>query len=551
MSAEDGLSDTAAGAATGFSSAGGPPELDELQLGHLRHIVRLARQAPGDWSHMGPFDITQEGDDAYRYQLAYMVYTLALTQYHRTPAYRELYRDAMRALIEKMLRLDVWGYWELASKGSHVMDPDIAEVAKGWADPVVHKNVMYSGHLLMMVGLYEMLYRDHRYDEEGAITFEHRPPYHGLGPEDFRYDHKRLLDVIYAEFERNSFMGCECEPNGIFVYCNQPPMLGFMLYDHTHGTDIARPTLQRFKAAWSSRTSLFSDDPTASMPVFLLVKQDEVISEDTGDNMESASVIWWAPLIRIWNKDYVEAVYPLARDRAIVRHEDGAIGTNIQPFIEVHKEYQAAPARSMVDPMVLAIHDVGHMALSAKELGDDETLAGLLKYADTRLGSVSEDGAFWYLRNDDVESEAYCSALTGNVLLGAARLNVKDGFYRLFNEPWPAEAPARELELVDVDFPNVLIVRARANEEQTRIAIGTVPGADGVASSSIGVTGVDAADWTVEVDGRQVGTVGPGGLEVSAPDVDLKWCARHGYLTLSLDFSRPRSIVVARASQAS
>ena len=28
--------------------------LDDKALGHLRHIVNLSRQIPGDWSDMGP-----------------------------------------------------------------------------------------------------------------------------------------------------------------------------------------------------------------------------------------------------------------------------------------------------------------------------------------------------------------------------------------------------------------------------------------------------------------------------------------------------------------
>ena len=113
--------------------------LDEKSLGHICHMVNLANQIPGDWSDMGPYDPTQEGDDAYRYQLAYMAYALGLAQYHRTPAYRELYRDTMAKLIEKMMRWEVWGYWELASRGSKVIDPELTELVEGWIDPVIRQ----------------------------------------------------------------------------------------------------------------------------------------------------------------------------------------------------------------------------------------------------------------------------------------------------------------------------------------------------------------------------------------------------------------------------
>jgi hypothetical protein len=499
---------------------------------------------------MWPFDSTQEGDDAYRYQLAYMAYTLALTQYHRTPAYRELWRDAMRAIIQQMLRIDVWGYWELVSRGSHVTDPALAELSDGWNDPAAHMNVMYSGHLLLMVGLYEMLYRDRRYDEEGSITFKHRPPFHGLGPTDFGYDHSRLLAAIRAEFERNGYLGCECEPNGIFVRSNLPAMLGFLVYDYDHGTDIARPTFARFRQAWSEHTGLFSDGESSSIPDHWQVRQEAAVTEAIEGGGTTPSVLWWAPLLRVFDQAYAEQLYASARDRVVVRYDDGSIGMDLDPALQAHNDYRRAPARGMVDPKVVANHSLGMAAFAASEFGDEETLAGLLKYADTRLESAREDGAFWYRRNDDLASPAYCSCLTGNALLAAARLNVTDGFSRLFNEPWPVEAPERELEVVDVDFPSVLVTGAFADEPQTRLQVSTAPGGDAPLSSSIGILGVDEAGrWSLEVDRKPAATLA-GDAYSASDDVGVEWRRTEGKLSLSLDFSRPRVITLQRTGEA-
>jgi len=157
----------------------------------------------------GRFDLSQEG------AVAYMTYALSLTQYHHTPAYRELSSDTISRLIGKMMRWEVWGYWENA-------------MGEGWIDPVISQNVMYSGHLLMMVGFYDMFYRDGRFDAPGSLTFQFRPVFRGIGPENFPYSHGKLAEVVFAEFERNDFIGCEFEPNGIFVCCNQFPIIGFM-----------------------------------------------------------------------------------------------------------------------------------------------------------------------------------------------------------------------------------------------------------------------------------------------------------------------------------
>jgi hypothetical protein len=120
------------------------PQLTEKQTGLMRHLVRLANQAPGDWSDMGGYGESQDENEGYRFQLAQATYALGLAQYHKTPAYRELYRDTMDRLIQKMLRRDVWGYWvEMSqsslvemSQSSLVFDPDLEELYPREYDPV-------------------------------------------------------------------------------------------------------------------------------------------------------------------------------------------------------------------------------------------------------------------------------------------------------------------------------------------------------------------------------------------------------------------------------
>ena len=52
------------------------PALSEDQLGHLRHIVELARQLPGDWRYMEPREMLSY--DSYQFQLAFISYGLAM-----------------------------------------------------------------------------------------------------------------------------------------------------------------------------------------------------------------------------------------------------------------------------------------------------------------------------------------------------------------------------------------------------------------------------------------------------------------------------------------
>lgn len=200
------------------------PKLDAFQAGHLRHFSNLVSQPDGEWHHFGSQDPGQEWDDAYRYQLATMAYATSVAHYHRLPALRGVFQPLFRRMIHKMLRREVWGYWFNQSHGGKVLDPDLKKLRKPWADPVVHENIMYSGHLLLMTSLYAMLFDDSEFEKKGSIIFDWNPLFWGLGQEQFTYDNRSLQQVILAEMERNGWIGVCCEPNAVFVVCNQFPV---------------------------------------------------------------------------------------------------------------------------------------------------------------------------------------------------------------------------------------------------------------------------------------------------------------------------------------
>lgn len=83
---------------------------------------------------------------------------------------------------------------------------------------------MYSGHLLLMTSLYAMLFDDAEFEQEGSLTFRWEPLFWGLGREDFAYDNRSLQRVIFQQMEDNEWVGVCCEPNAVFVVCNQFPV---------------------------------------------------------------------------------------------------------------------------------------------------------------------------------------------------------------------------------------------------------------------------------------------------------------------------------------
>lgn len=199
-------------------------KLTPEQAGHLRHFHNLVTQPDGSWNHMGTLEAIQEWEDAYRYQLSTLCYAAGITHYHRLPALRSVFKTLMRQSIHKMLRKEVWGYWFLTSHSGKRLDPSLTELRKPWADPVKLENIMYSGHLLLMTSLYAMLFDDAEFEREGSLAFHWDPLFWGMGPEVFEYSNRSLQKVIVEQMERNEWVGVCCEPNLVFVVCNQFPV---------------------------------------------------------------------------------------------------------------------------------------------------------------------------------------------------------------------------------------------------------------------------------------------------------------------------------------
>ena len=120
------------------------PKLTKEQCGHLRHFHNLASQPDGDWSFMGGASGQDHDEGSYRYQIAFMAYAAGAAHYHRLSALTSVFKPLLEKLIAKMLHPQVWGYWYLTSHSGHVLDPDIKELRKPWADPVCEENVMVS-----------------------------------------------------------------------------------------------------------------------------------------------------------------------------------------------------------------------------------------------------------------------------------------------------------------------------------------------------------------------------------------------------------------------
>jgi hypothetical protein len=502
----------AAVAAPAFAATRAPidasayPRLDREQLGHLEFIASIADQLGGDWSRMGHSEPGQGGFDAYRYQLAMMSYTLNLANYHYTPAYRELHQETTRKLIDKMMRYDVWGFWEATSRGAKAFNPALKELTAGWIDPVKDQNIMFSGHLFQMINSYAMLYGDQRYEQPGALTFVYNPVGQGMGRQEFVYDNTALAKVLYSQFEENGWAGIECEPNAIFPECNQHPILAYVLYDKRYGTDYFPTVSSRFRKVFNARD--YVDPKTGSFMVALLREQDVVVQHPL-----PWSDGWSGTFMHPWAKDYVETLYPAQRERWVAKLPDGS-----------------ATVR-MDQPRDSYSHDHGFFGVLAAEVGDIETRDRFLAYAD-RYWSPRWDGdALNYPRSDgfvrageapgkngDVWTNVH--VLTGNALMGLSRINRADGFHAMINRPW-GKAHFEQPYVSDVARESLLVSRAVYDPEKGALVVSLTP-RSGAKTDAAGWTARNldpAARYGVWRDGHRVAGVPAGqtSVRVAAP----------------------------------
>ena len=514
--------------------------LSAKQMGHVRHMINLANQLDGDFSLMGEMDpVYYMSFHAYQFQFAFAAYALASAHYHYTPAHRALYQKASARLIKRMIYKDVWDYWAHTSKfdmtdrsqneyGLETMVNYSEDDWYGWIDPNIKKNIMYSGHLLQMVGLHEMLFDDHRYDEPGSLTFRFAPVEFGQPPIEMKYDHERLTKVIHEQFVEDRFRGIECERNAVYAECNQHPILGLMHYDFKHGTELSPEDRREFKKTMDKRH--YVSPETHTTMYFLKVKQDEVVP---------ATYAWadgWnGHAQHAWDKEYIERLYPHQRERYIPSM------LRSWPFWNMGWT---------------ASFDFGWFALLASEVGDTETVETMTDYADEHFEPTWLDGGLYYPSTWDYvwnyfrDWKGYIhnvGPVTGNVLVGFARINPKDGLWSIYNRPWEASHFAEPF-ISDVEYLEASVTQAVYDPDQDALIVTMAPGPVKSETTSFTVRQLDPEKRYVVIrDGKRLGEISRNG-EPALPQTAWQ---PDGSLQITTTLDEPHSFVLkAKATPA-
>jgi hypothetical protein len=501
--------------------------LDREQLGHVRHFDNLSRNQRNDWSLMQGKGMGQEDFGGYRFQLAYMAYALALTHRHRLPAAPGLVQPMIQRLIGKILEPEVWLYWRDVSRGGAPFNAHLVDrLGEEW-NPVGRDNIMYSAYVQSMASLHDYLFGDDRYAQPDSLTFRHWSPFWGGPEKQFAYDRDSLNDHLYWLMVENGYIGVACEPNCVFQICNQPAILGFRLHDLITGGALAVEVVEGYERAWADFGRLDADGHYNMM---VLEDSRKVRPNESGAPWVDA---WCGALMNMWNSEFVRRNYPRQITRFAVAGEDGLFTVPPQP-----------PGPALTDTC-----DFGWVTAWTSEMGDAARRDGLLAHADRYMSPAWLNGGLYYPRNDvrsDVDGHRVeIEPMTGNVLLGYARLNVPDGLRGLYNEPWSKEhfeEPALTAVERDIDVSRaevvdgVLLTRLRRRTDLPAAAgdgTVTISRVVGRGRRRLSMDGAEIA----EIDGttvRQGDGVPPGTVGVDARGRLVLRCPDGGHKSFEL-----------------
>ena len=465
-------------------------EMSTRQIGHLRHIENLSLQPPGDWAHMGTKMHGQEDFGSYRFQLAFMAYALAIAHFHRAPNAPGAFRATFDRLIGKLLHPDVWLYWRNVSQGGHALNAHLRpQLGEEW-NPVVKDNIMYSAYVQSLTLLYSVLFGDGKYDRPESIVFEHASFFWGDGPKRFAYDQNSLNDLLYWKMVESGYLGIACEPNCVFQICNQPAILGFRMHDVLTGATRAAEVVESYQRTWAEFGRIGNNGHFN-----ILVTEDSRMVIPNGS--PSAWVDGWTgALMNMWNRDFIRANYRSQISDLLIPGADGTISVKLSD----------PPSRGGLT-LDYDAGDFGFVAAWASEMGDAATLDALTRHADRFMAPTWTKGGLFYPRQDERRdadgNQILVEPITGNALLAYAALNVPDGLWGLYNQPWHA---AHFAEPLIVELSDTLDVRrARYDPVRRRLGFTLSRRADRAGPATLAIANVfGRGSWTLTTDSTTV-----------------------------------------------
>ena len=210
-----------------------------------------------------------------------------------------------------------------------------------------------------------------------------------------------------------------------------------------------------------------------------------------------------------WNKDAIEAIYATQRDRHLVTLPDGTATVKADPAVETKPG----------NPHPIYSENQGFMAVLAAEVGDADTRAKMLDYADKYYAPQWSGDAYFYpisaqfQRPEDPPNVwRRVQPLQSNATFPLARILPKDGLYNMYSQPFTAER-FKEPCVSNVAYPEVQVPRAVFDEQKKALIVTLRPGR--TASTRVArnwtFNNLDPKqNWGVWQDGHRLATLSAG-----------------------------------------
>lgn len=344
--------------------------LHERLTGYLNYFERLATQPPNRWEG---FYISSRDEQNFglRFQLAFACYALAALCLHpdADADEQDRCRTAMASLIERMLQRRVWAYWASRTEAQGIAP-----------DPIIEANGQYSGLLAMMIGAFEAVGGDQRYDEPFTLLW--------TSDARFNYTHTSLVELLWRQMRAGSHGGVEAEPGRVSAHTMTHLLWANLLHDRVHGSEYAAANarwLEFMQAQLVLHGPRLPGRGALSMVYLTRYRMAAPISTNLTD-------AWTLALLAGLEPELAGTL--MSRFRPRIRRT-----TTVQPDAEgatVGQAFVPSAGRWRNDERADNTLASGFSYLLAVELGDTALADELLAYADLQLQPALANGERCY-----------------------------------------------------------------------------------------------------------------------------------------------------------
>lgn len=385
------------------------PELSPLELAIACKTFDKALQPLNQWKGI-MLDVEQWQLSATRYQLYAASWQLAAVQYRHTPAFAGYSHAAQANLILRLLDRRIWGFWFWENLwGNFDLNPD----------PIRRDNIMVSGYVAEIVGMFETLTGDRRFDMPGGLT------YRWSDKKVFPYNYTGLIDALMYNFHRYDFRWMPCEPNLIYSPCNFKGFTALKIYDRLRGENKWEQISERVERSFEEEF-MHADGRVVCLTFDRLGLRAPTLSSVLGE----AGCI--ACMIALW-PDKAERLWQVMKREFIERKPDGSF--------HIARKFLSwdtwDTTNYYIRPMV-ELKPLATLLIAACEMGDREVIDALSTYLDGKYGAAAS---------------------------AAVKMARRCGLWHdLINKGMP-EAWVLGPRLTDVAYPDVLVARAVTDGE--------------------------------------------------------------------------------------